>query len=132
MSRKTLAYRRACETIRHVRPVDQRHFCKIMPEYTISIGRFPDGRIAEVFVSSSRSSSELAAVVRDASVILSIAFQFGAPVEILRRGVTRNSAGAAASIIGEVLDILAGGDEPCAAPPAFDPIAPAPAFTAAL
>ena len=41
--------------------------------YTASIGRFPDGRLAEIFVSNSKAGSHSDAAAKDAAVVCSIA-----------------------------------------------------------
>src|SRR5262249_53423136 len=50
--------------------------------YHVSIGRFPDGAIAELFIVGSKSGSDLAAVIHDAAVALSIAAQYGVPLDV--------------------------------------------------
>jgi ribonucleoside-diphosphate reductase alpha chain len=77
-----------------------------MTEYYIGFGRFADGSLAEVFVSCSHPTTELADTIRDASVLLSIALQYGTPLAVLRAAITRNHNEGAASLIGEVLDVL--------------------------
>ena len=75
--------------------------------FRVSIGRFHGGSIAEIFITGGKSGSDLEAVCRDAAVALSIAFQFGVPLEPLRHAVTRNQDGSPSSIIGVVLERLA-------------------------
>ena len=74
----------------------------------ISTTRYPDGRLAEVFVSfeDEFSTSEAAAVARDASVLVSIALQHGVPVEPMRAAITRLDDETPASIVGQILDEL--------------------------
>jgi hypothetical protein len=74
--------------------------------YTVGVGRFPDGSLAELFIDCFRGSSPLAADARDAAVALSIALQFGVPTEVIRGAVIREADGQAAGILGRVLDIL--------------------------
>lgn len=94
------------------------------PTYIVSFGRDAAEHINEVFVSSSRPSGSLADVIRDASIIISIALQSGTSIEGLRGKITRLSDGAAASIIGGVIDLIAPpGDGPT--PPADPFISPA-------
>ena len=47
-------------------------------QYTATVGRFPDGRIGD-----------------DAAIVCSIAVQFGANIETIRRALCRNSQGRA-------------------------------------
>jgi hypothetical protein len=63
---------------------------------------------AEVFIMGAKAGSSVESVARDASVILSIALQYGAPVEVLQQAITRNPDGTPSTIMGAVLDHLAG------------------------
>ena len=74
----------------------------------LTVGRYDDGRAAEVFVSfvGQFSTSDAAAAARDAAVLVSIALQHGVPVEVMRAAVTRLDGGEPASITGWLLDAL--------------------------
>lgn len=75
--------------------------------WTLGVGRFADGRIAEVFaLDQSKSAPAIEAIVRDATIIASIALQFGAPLQTLRGAVTRNPDGSPASAAGAILDAI--------------------------
>src|SRR5262245_48723435 len=76
--------------------------------FKITIGRYPDGTIGEVFVSGGKSGSALEASVRDAAILLSFALQFGAPIETLAGAITREADGSPSTVIGRVLDELRG------------------------
>jgi hypothetical protein len=76
--------------------------------YTATIGRFPDGRLAEIFLSNGKIGSDADAAARDSAVVASIAFQFGAPVNVVRRALLRDARGVASSPLGLVLDLMAG------------------------
>jgi hypothetical protein len=75
--------------------------------YTIGVSRFPDGNLAEVFIHSAKTSSNLADIARDAAVTLSLALQYGTPADAIRAAMTRESDGSPAGIVGAVLDLLA-------------------------
>jgi hypothetical protein len=132
MSREFLPPRRQSQTVAHVRPCDAKRFCRIVPKYFITAARFEDGRLGEVFVSSNRPTTEVADIVRDASVILSIAFQYGVPLDVLRHSITRTNDGSAASIIGEVLDVLGGLEGSDDAPAGTDAPRPSPVLEGAV
>jgi hypothetical protein len=71
--------------------------------WTLTVGRFGDGRIAEVFLSTNKLSAvgELAA---EAAIVASLALQSGCPLETLRHALDGRDAGplgAALAIIGE-------------------------------
>lgn len=76
--------------------------------WIMSVGRYEDGRLAEVFISSNKSTSGMAAMARDAAVLISIALQHGVPAEGLRRSLTRDESNAPMSIAGRLLDELCG------------------------
>jgi len=75
--------------------------------FHVSIGRFRDGTISEIFVTGPKSGSDLEAVTRDAAIILSIGCQCGLPLDPIRHAITRNSDNTPSSIIGAVLERLA-------------------------
>lgn len=81
--------------------------------FTIAVGRFPDGRPAEVFVDCVRTASgrsanttDMAFVCRDAAILISLALQHSVPVETIRNGISRLNRGEPATVIGRVLDEL--------------------------
>jgi hypothetical protein len=74
--------------------------------YTCTIGRFRDGRIAEIFLSNQKSNSAADTAARDAAIVASIALQFGANVETIRRALCRDSRGHASGPLGAALDEL--------------------------
>jgi len=96
--RQRLLNRRPSETVR---------FCWRGMDYTATTGRFPDGRLAEIFLSGGKLNTDSDAIARDGGVIASIALQFGAEVETLREALRRDSRGAAASPLGAALDRIA-------------------------
>jgi hypothetical protein len=91
------------------------------PTYFVSSSKSDAGTIYEIFVASARPSSPMADVIRDASIIISLALQHGVSIDTLRHSITRLNDNSAASIIGAALDLVAPpGDEPAAA--VYDPI----------
>jgi len=96
-TRTRLSDRRPTETI------DVRHNGQ---RYHVSVGRFPDGSVSEIFITGPKSGSDLAAVIHDTAVALSIAAQYGVPLEEIRRASMRNADGSPGSPIGAVLEKL--------------------------
>jgi len=98
--RQRLPNRRACESF------EFRHngFA-----FTLSAGLYPDGRIAELFLSSTKSGSPIEAIARDAAIMASLALQFGVPIETIRAALTRDNDGGPATLLGAALDALAEG-----------------------
>jgi hypothetical protein len=92
MSRRTLPQRRYSET-----------FDLMFRNQTIAItvGRYANGDLGEIFINVGKSGTDIASVAHDAAVLLSLALQYGVPIEAIRHAVSRNGAsGDAASIIG--------------------------------
>jgi ribonucleoside-diphosphate reductase alpha chain len=79
--------------------------------YTATVGHFPDGRVAEIFLNNSKPGSASDSYVRDAAIAVSLALQYGCPLETLRRALLRDPRGAPSTPIGCVLDLLAGLDD---------------------
>ena len=73
---------------------------------TLTVGFYPTGEIGEIFTDVARSGEDLAAIARDASIVLSLALQHGITAESIRHAVTRNGSGEAASIVGVIADAL--------------------------
>jgi hypothetical protein len=75
-------------------------------KYTATISRFDDGRLAEIFLTNHKSGSQADSAARDAAVTCSIALQFGAPLDVIRKALMRDSRGVASSPLGAALDQL--------------------------
>src|SRR5262245_34516763 len=75
--------------------------------YTATIGRFADGRVGEIFLGNHKISSAADINARDSAIVCSIALQFGADLETIRRALCRDSCGRASGPLGAVLDIVA-------------------------
>jgi hypothetical protein len=97
-SRKRQPNRRAAETFDL--DADGQRYCA-------TVGRFDDGRLAEIFLTNSKSGSQADTNARDASVVASIALQFGAPVDVLRKALMRDSRGAPCGPLAVALDMVA-------------------------
>jgi hypothetical protein len=75
--------------------------------YRATVSRFPDGRLAEIFLSNAKAGSHSDSAAKDSAVVCSIALQFGTPVEVIRRALLRDARGVASSPLGVALDALA-------------------------
>jgi ribonucleoside-diphosphate reductase alpha chain len=75
--------------------------------YVATISRFPDGRIAEIFLSNHKSSSQSDANARDSAVVCSLALQHGVSLNTIRRALLRDARGDAETPLGAALDIIA-------------------------
>ncbi len=74
--------------------------------YVAGIGRFDDGRLAEVFLNVAKSGTTIETHARDAAIVASIALQHGASAEVIRHALTCNSNGSASGVLGTLLDLL--------------------------
>ena len=77
--------------------------------YTATIGRFADGRVAEIFIQNHKSNSGADTGARDAAIACSFALQYGADLELIRKALCRDSHGRASGPLGAALDLIAGG-----------------------
>jgi ribonucleoside-diphosphate reductase alpha chain len=100
--RMRLPNRRVCESFAFQ--------CAGLP-YIASISRFPDGDLAEIFISNHKSGSDADNAARDSAVICSVALQYGAPLDVIRKALMRDSRGVASSPLGVALDLLAADSE---------------------
>lgn len=80
--------------------------------FTASIGRFDDGRIAEVFLNNHKAGNQSDTNARDAAILLSFALQYGADIDTIRKSLCRDTAGRPLGPIAAALDLLAERDPP--------------------
>jgi hypothetical protein len=99
-ARRRLADRRASETF---------SFTVAGLNYTATFNRFPDGQIGELFLSNHKSNSCADIAARDAGIAFSIAVQFGADTETIRKALCRDAQGQASGPLGAALDFLVEG-----------------------
>jgi hypothetical protein len=92
------------QRLQNRRPSETFRFCWRGMDYTATTGRFPDGRLAEIFLSCGKLNTDIDAIARDGGVVASIALQFGSEVETLRGALLRDDRGGAASALGAALD----------------------------
>ena len=76
--------------------------------YLATVSHFDDGRPGEIFLTSHKAGSAADTAARDAAITCSIALQFGADLETIRKALCRDSQGKASSPLGTALDALAG------------------------
>ncbi|WP_034996690.1 hypothetical protein [Beijerinckia mobilis] len=100
MTRSPLRSRRASEII------DFRHDGL---RYTASVSFFDDVRLAEVFLDAEKIGTAASVIARDLAVTASLALQYGCPVAVLRKALTRDARGIAAGPLGTLLDLIEGG-----------------------
>ena len=75
--------------------------------YTATASWFDTGELGEVFVGNHRADSHADACAKDAAILASLALQYGAPLDVLRKSLLRDSQGRPSTPIGSALDIIA-------------------------
>jgi len=97
--RRKLPNRRAAETL---------NFRADGHYYVATVGRFVEtGEVSEVFVNTAMRQGSAADVnVADAAVAVSLALQYGCPLEVLASGMKRDPGNHPQGPIGKILDIL--------------------------
>jgi hypothetical protein len=76
-------------------------------KYSCTTSRFPNGDLAEIFVSNAKAGSHSDSAAKDSAVVRSIALQYGVPVDVIRHALLRDGRGVASSPLGVALDLLA-------------------------
>jgi hypothetical protein len=76
-------------------------------KYTATVGRFPDGRIGEIFLNNHKSNSAADTNARDCAIVCSIALQFGADLETIRKALCRDAHDRPSGPLGAALDHIA-------------------------
>jgi ribonucleoside-diphosphate reductase alpha chain len=76
--------------------------------YTATASWFDDNQLGEIFVGNHRADSHADSCAKDAAILASIALQYGAPLDVLRKSLLRDSQGRPSTPIGCALDLLAG------------------------
>ncbi len=74
--------------------------------YHVTIGFAPDGRPREVFCHGGKVGSGMDRILDDACVALSLLLQYGVEPQGLDHSMGRLGDGAAASIIGALVDLI--------------------------
>ncbi len=90
MSRERLPDRRGCELIT---------FEHGNRKWTACVGRFDDGRPAEIFIEGPKDSP-LLAMARDVAILASIALQHGASVDVIRHALAGRDIGPLSAALG--------------------------------
>jgi hypothetical protein len=60
--------------------------------WTVTAGRFDDGRVSELFIDSGKDSP-LLAIAQEGAILASIALQYGAPLGVIAHALAGRSAG---------------------------------------
>lgn len=76
--------------------------------YYLTVGYFADNmKVGEIFINSSMKLGSMADVnACDGAVAVSLALQYGCPLELLRSGMKRNANGSPQGPLGAALDTI--------------------------
>jgi hypothetical protein len=88
------------------RPAETIAFERDNLKYHMTIGLYPDGRVGEIFLNAAHANSLLDVMAHDAAIVVSLALQFGCPLDAIRHALKRDGQGTAASPIGAALDLI--------------------------
>jgi hypothetical protein len=102
--RRALPMRRRSETF-------EMDFGGLSRAHTITLGFYEDDTIGEVFINGGKSGEVVEAIARDGAVLLSLALQYGVPLDTIKHALTRDSQDEPQSIVGAVLDQLTDAEE---------------------
>lgn len=81
-------------------------------KFIAGIGRpYPNGPIREVWINTGKSGEQMETLARDAAVLLSLALQYGTPLEAMQKAIMRDLDGKASGPIGALVDLLIGPTE---------------------
>jgi hypothetical protein len=72
--------------------------------YVCTVGRYPDGRLAELFIGSPKTNSAVDVAARDAAILVSLLLQHNCDVATIAHAMSRTSDGTPSGVIGVVLD----------------------------
>ncbi len=75
--------------------------------YVCTFSRLPNGELGELFINNAKQGSQSDNNARDAAITCSLALQFGAPLDVIRHALLRDSTGRASTPLGEALDRIA-------------------------
>src|SRR5215469_6635914 len=76
--------------------------------FTAGIGRYDDGRLAEVFIDCTKMGSAVEANAKAGAIILSLALQHGVALSTIAHALPKNGSGSPTSPIGAIIELLMG------------------------
>jgi hypothetical protein len=74
--------------------------------YKVTVGYFPDGSLAECFISNHKAGNASDVAARDGGILVSLCLQHNCAAETIAHALSRNSDGSASGVIGAVLDAV--------------------------
>ena len=77
--------------------------------YVGRVARYADGRLAEVFLDAGKVGTTAHTLAKDAAVVISLALQYGVPLETIERALTQERDGTMCGPVGKLLQLVQGG-----------------------
>ena len=74
--------------------------------YTVGVGRFPNGDLAEIFLDCDRRGSAAEIGARDCAVLASLCLQHGVGVGTIQHALVKLAEGSGAGPLGKALDMI--------------------------
>lgn len=102
MTRERLPNRREADTFEfvHVWPNGRSH------DFIATVGLYPDGRPGEVFLATGKSGEQFDISLKDSAIALSLALQYGCPLEVLAPTFLRSGDGRPEGPLGTLVGLL--------------------------
>lgn len=72
--------------------------------YDATVSSFEDGRLGEIFLTCHKIDSAADVSARDSAIACSLALQYGAPLDTVRKALCRDPRGAPSGPLGVALD----------------------------
>lgn len=103
MMRERLPDRRRSENFEfvHVWPNGTAH------AFVATVGLYPDGRPGEVFLATGKSGEQFDIGTKDSAIALSLALQYGCPLDVIAPTFLRDGAGRPEGPLGTLVGLLA-------------------------
>ena len=73
---------------------------------SVTFGRYDDGRIGEVFLSTRKVGTTLDVAARDTAVLLSLLLQYGCSAKIIGRAITADEKGKPEGLAGVIARMI--------------------------
>lgn len=74
--------------------------------YTVTAGYFEDQQVGEIFINSNKIGSEADVIASDAAIAVSLALQYGCPLEVLKKSMQRNADGTPMGPLSHALELI--------------------------
>jgi hypothetical protein len=74
--------------------------------FTVTASTFNSGELGEIFITNHRAGTGAGIMASDSAIAASLALQYGCPLDVLRKALSRDARGNASGPLGAALDIL--------------------------